>query len=249
MAGGSKSESSWRKRGRGSEAKTSSKRMKEKMNDLSDRVSALEQENLQLRLQLKVGRETLDRDQQEKDLIVERLSELVANNGGEEETSSVLRSYAKKFSDYGSERSGSVMKHTDQLTRLLNPTQVTKMTMWALCQSDDFFRLGECSDLDDVGESIWSIITKMLQLTDEQQDKIKSHRNEAKRLSKDWRFTLRECEALNKAVVRKNQALAEEMKELNDVLTPTQLAKFLLWVNSDEELKDSLEKVVTGGSS
>jgi hypothetical protein len=220
------------------------KRKKEKVNDLEERVNALESENLQLRLQLKVGKETVARDAQEKMEVTHQLEQMIKREASDAEVQSVLETYVKKFSDYGAVRTSSIQRHMEQLERLLLPTQVTKMCMWSLHQDDDFYESTNDSGMGSSGSSsIWSILMSEIGANEEQKEKIKAHRNDARLMAKDLRFTLRECDDLKRRMERKNQALGEEMKELQKILSPVQLAKFILWVNSNPASVAMLDKL------
>mmetsp|Transcript_35469 Transcript_35469/g.56738 ORF Transcript_35469/g.56738 Transcript_35469/m.56738 type:complete len:267 (-) Transcript_35469:2207-3007(-) len=220
------------------------KRKKEKVNDLEERVNELETENLQLRLQLKVGKETVQRDAQEKLEITQKLDEMIKNGATDEQVQNVLETYVKKFSDYGIVRTESIKRHMEQLERLLLPTQVTKMCMWSLHQDDDFYESTSSHSIDAGGEgSIWAIVMKEIEASNEQKEKIKGHRMDARLMAKDLRFTTRECDDLKRRMERKNQALGEEMKELQKILTPVQLAKFILWVNNNPASMAMLDKL------
>ncbi|GBG32439.1 Hypothetical Protein FCC1311_086642 [Hondaea fermentalgiana] len=220
------------------------KKKKEKVNDLEERVNKLESENLQLRLQLKVGKETVQRDAQEKLEITQRLEEMLSRGASDTELQAVLETYVKKFSDYGEVRTDSIRRHMEQLERLLLPTQVTKMCMWSLHQDDDFYDSTSEQNLNASGAgSIWSMIMREIGASEEQKEKIKGHRNDARQMAKDLRFTLRECDDLKRRMERKNQALGEEMKELQKILTPAQLARFILWVNNNPASMAMLDKL------
>lgn len=62
-------------------------------------------------------------------------------------------------------------------------------------------------------------------------------------MAKDLRFTIRACEDLEKRMHRKNHALAEEMKELRKILSPEQMAKFIVWVNKNKASMAMLDKL------
>ena len=62
-------------------------------------------------------------------------------------------------------------------------------------------------------------------------------------MAKDLRFTIRACEELESRMERKNEALAEEMKELRKILTPVQMAKFIVWVNEHKASMAMLDKL------
>mmetsp|Transcript_2512 Transcript_2512/g.3189 ORF Transcript_2512/g.3189 Transcript_2512/m.3189 type:complete len:283 (-) Transcript_2512:601-1449(-) len=212
-----------------------------KVAELEQRVNALEKENLELRLQLKVGIETAQRDAQEKWKLTRKLEEMVGQKASNEDLEKVIKMYVKKFSDYGEDRTESINKHMKQLEKLLFPTQTTKMCMWSLHQDDDFYKTDGMNDAGD--GNIWSIICNVIEATEDQKEKIKLHRDDAKKMAKDLRFTIRECEDLKKRMDLKNAALHEEMKELRKILTSNQLAKFILWVNKNKATMAMLDKL------
>lgn len=166
---------------------------------------------------------------------------MIGRKADNEEIETVIRAYVKKFSDYGEDRTDSINKHMQQLEKLLFPTQTTKMCMWSLHQDDDFYKTDGVNDGGD--GNIWSIICNVIEATEDQKEKIKLHRDDAKKMAKDLRFTIRECEDLKKRMDLKNAALHEEMKELRKVLTASQLAKFILWVNKNKATMAMLDKL------
>mmetsp|Transcript_10742 Transcript_10742/g.18971 ORF Transcript_10742/g.18971 Transcript_10742/m.18971 type:complete len:271 (-) Transcript_10742:47-859(-) len=224
-------------------AREPKKKRNEKITELEERVNALESENLQLRLQLKVGKETVQRDAREKVEITQQLDVLISKNAPDQELQSVLETYVKNFSDYGAVRIDSLQRHMEHLERLLQPTQVTKMCMWSLHQDDEFYEPAETHLSSTSSPSIWSILMEEIGASDDQKDKIKAHRKISRFMAKELRFTLRECDDLKRRMERKNQALGEEMKELQKILTPAQLAKFILWVNNNPASMAMLDKL------
>jgi hypothetical protein len=117
------------------------------------------------------------------------------------------------------------MKHGVYVSSLLTHTH-THM------QDDDFY-----SSLDRstgfASNGLWAIICDVLEATEEQKEKIKHFREDARRLAMHLRHTFRQAEDLRRRVESKNHALAVEMVELQSVLTAKQLAKFILWVNNN----------------
>lgn len=218
-----------------------------KVSDLEAELAALEKENLELKLQLKLGVETSERIAQDKQDILAKMNYLVTNNAPEVEVDNLIREYVDKFSDYGRDRAECYNRHMKQLESLLKPTQVSKMCMWSLHQDDDFYKTEEQEkamlEKKGINSNIWSIVCDVIGATEEQKEKIKLHRDDAKKVAKDLRFTLRECEDLKQRMERKNAALLEEMKELRKILTPIQLAKFIIWVNENKASMAMLDKL------
>jgi len=199
---------------------------KVKANSLEEQVKMLEEENLALRLQLKVGKETSKQDEQGKDEIVSRISQLLENNASEDELRGILKSYVVRYSDSSSDHEGSTDKHMLHIKRLLAPTKVTKMCLWALNQDDSFFK-----PVLSTHDSLFAIICERIEATLDQMEEFKSYRENARALTKGLRYSDRECDDLRNRLNRKNRALAEEMFELQEILTPRQLAKMIVWAN------------------
>ena len=164
----------------------------------------------------------------------------------------VANRYREKFSDYGARRQTAVQYHLDQLERLLKPTQVTRMGMWCLHQDDSFYQENALDP--DGGTTMWHFLCNELQVTEEQQKKIKQYRTNVRELSEGLRNTLTLLQELRAQAQVKNTALDQAMHDLQGILTPTQSAKvrwerrvsvkcghltcvfvvqFILWVDSN----------------
>jgi hypothetical protein len=189
-------------------------------------LQQLEEENRELKMQLKVGKEEMavqaTADSEERVLATKQLSAAILR-GDDEEIKSLLKSFVLKFFPYGSDRSDIMKKHLEQLERLLKPGQVTKMCMYCLCQDDpEFFNPAR-------PDSLWNILLRELDISSEQRDEIRGFKQNAQNLTRGLRFTEVELKTLKERIRRKDEALAEEMRELQDVLSPQQFAKFIVW--------------------
>ena len=223
----SSSSSSTGQTGGAAQTHDGSKKRKEKSNELADRVNKLEEENLRLRMQLKIGKETSERDVEEKERLFASLEQLVRDpDATTEKVEELLDEYLKNHSDYGERRRVQIQTHLTQLERLLLPSQVTKMAMWTLNQQDSFYAKDGISNL-------WKGIMDQIGASDDQTQKIKSKRDDARKLALELRSASRECKDLKHRMKRKNAALSSEMGELRTILSPVQLAKFIIWVNKN----------------
>lgn len=221
------------------------KKKKKRIEQLEESVANLESENLLLRLQLRVGKDAMHRDAQEKLEVTQKLEKLIEAEAPDEEVSAVIGTYVTKFSDYGEDRSDTIHRHMEQLSRLLQPTRLTKMFMWSLHQDDEFneeSRTG--SDLNSgfdttIGhplesrKSTWSVILDEIKASSDQIKRFDDYKNDTRKMAKDLRFTLREFEDLRRLLDRKNSAFRDELKNLQTILTPKQLAKFILWIHKN----------------
>jgi len=207
------------------------------LSELEERVKALQEENLELKLQLRVGREpNVSKEEEDKQKLIRELSDLVNRKAPDAELQVLLRSFVARFSDVGEDREKLVEKHMDQLERMLTPSQVTKMCMWTL-QQDEFFDSsaapGPAPVVEDDTDSLWTTILKIIAATPEQVEKFKTYRQDAQALTRGLRFMSRECADVRQRIAMKNKALGEEMRALQDLLTPTQFAKYLIFVQDN----------------
>lgn len=164
------------------------------MGQLEARVQDLESENGSLRLQLQMGQESKLKEEEEKAVMCKKMKELVGAGGREQELADMIQTFGERYADYGKDRRSLLQYHIEQAERLLTPTQVTKMCMWSLQQPDEFYadevreevsRLPPLSlplvltrawPQDLPNGTIWHILTRELDITDEQKQHIKSHR-------------------------------------------------------------------------
>ncbi|OQR90853.1 26S protease regulatory subunit 6B [Thraustotheca clavata] len=186
---------------------------------VEERCKALEKENMELRSQLKAGKEAMKQEEDEKTQICIELENMIHENAGEAEIAAKIDNFKEQYSDYGQGRRSALNYHLHQLERLLMPTQVTKMCIWALKQDDAFWEDGE----DET--SLLSILTHDLGLTEEQRKSIQSHRSAVVKICENLRLALQLLHQLKADVEQKNITLDTEMDQLQNILTPTQRAK------------------------
>lgn len=166
------------------------------MTQLESRVQDLESENSSLKLQLRMGQESKLKEEKEKTVMCEKMKELVGAGGREQELADMIQTFGQRYADYGRDRRSLLQYHLEQAERLLTPTQVTKMCLWSLQQPDEFYadevreevrrqtppgpRLWlpptRAAPQDLPNGTIWHILTRELDITDEQKQYIKSHR-------------------------------------------------------------------------
>jgi hypothetical protein len=197
---------------------------------LEEKVKSLEEENIRLKSQLRVGKEPVSLDEQAKQQLTDKIDDMVNSGAPDKDIKVILKEYVIRFSDYGTDRSKIVAKHMDQLDHLLAPTQISKLCMWSLHQDDEFFRSTSAESPD---YSLWAKMCKEIEATPEQQEQFKKYRENAVQLTRELRFTNRECQELRKKLSKKNQAFGTEMAELSAILTPTQMARFVLFVSKN----------------
>ena len=217
------------------------KRKKERVSQLEERVHMLERSNQELRVQLKIGRDSAEQDEAEKWRITNLIRRMVEEDESDAKISDTIDMFKERYADYGQERRCSIRYHIDQLEGLLQPTIVTKMGLWSLHQDDEFYedKMGKQS----IGQSIWNILCKELNVTDTQKKKIMSYRGRIRSLCSDLKTSLRMLSDLRGRVENKNTALEREMQEIQGILTPQQSAKFVLWVSDNPACMQMLEQL------
>lgn len=96
--------------------------------------------------------------------------------------------------------------HLDYLEKLLVPTQVTKMGLWTLDQEDDFYQDGSATSMSGAAEnSIWHILCRECDVTEEQKSRIVSHRGRIRSLCGDLKASLELLSNLRNKVDGKNE--------------------------------------------
>lgn len=146
------------------------RRKREHILGVEERCRQLERENMELRGQLKAGKEAMKQEEKEKNRVCEELEQMIQRGASEKELAEKIDNFKEQYSDYGHGRRSALSYHLHQIERLLLPTQVTKMCIWALRQDDSFWQ-------DEEDEtSLPVILAKELGLTEEQKKKIQQQR-------------------------------------------------------------------------
>jgi hypothetical protein len=220
------------------------KRKKQRVQELEERVQRLERNNQELRVQLKIGRDSAEADEAEKWRITDLIRSMVEQKESDTALAETIDMFKERYADYGQERRSSIRYHIDQLEGLLQPTTVTKMGLWSLHQEDEFYEDNQGKKLS-VGQSIWNILCQELEVKDAQKRKIMSYRSRIRGLCGDLKTSLHLLSDLRGRVEAKNTALEREMQEIQEILTPNQSAKFILWVSDNPACMQMLEQLWT----
>ncbi|CAM9963222.1 unnamed protein product [Ectocarpus sp. 4 AP-2014] len=112
------------------------RRKKEHKEKLEAQLASLEEsENLNLRLQLRVGDEAEDAENAEILEIKKGLHDQVSRGVGEGQILQTMDLLTERFADYGSAHTSAADFHLAQLSRLLLPTLTTRVCMHAVLQA------------------------------------------------------------------------------------------------------------------
>ncbi|CAI5712546.1 unnamed protein product [Peronospora destructor] len=213
------------------------RRKREHILGVEERCRQLERENMELRGQLKAGKEAIRQEEKEKNRVCEELEQMIQCGASEKELAEKIENFKEKYSDYGHGRRSALSYHLHQIERLLLPTQVTKMCIWALRQDDSFWQ-------DEEDEtSLPVILAKELGLSEEQKKKIQQQRGSISLICENLKSALGLLGELKTEVTNKNSTLDMEMDKLQNILTPTQRAKFIVWVTNNQACMHLLNKL------
>ncbi|CAB1118937.1 unnamed protein product [Ectocarpus sp. CCAP 1310/34] len=282
------------------------RRKKEHKEKLEAQLAALEEENLNLRLQLRVGDEAEDAENAEILEIKKGLHDQVSRGVGEGQILQTMDLLTERFADYGSAHTSAADFHLAQLSRLLLPTLTTRVCMHAVLQAGGSgagaktervagvvtpgvppaasadgrsenaqggfaggFLASSSSGYAPGGDSLlasvpgdvgggarqkteaavaaaglggaasaavdmWTSLVVLLEATPEQQAVMHNQAGAIADLVRDLEGTEEIVERLRLLLADRNQTLDGEMAAIQRILTPTQSAKFVLWVSKNK---------------
>lgn len=224
-------------------AATQKKRKRPIIEECETKLATLKDENRILKRHLdavlkKTKSADLERAQAERDM-----REMVQKQGGgvvdEEKLQKLVTRFTEMYSDYGKSRQQELRFHLEQLRKLATPTTFTKMSLWTLGQNDRFFHHPKKNSLGD-------ILRLELEITPSQVKKIVERRQRIHSLTANIKQALELLEKLRMLCEWKQQIFHSRMSKCQEVLTPLQVVKLLIWVDDNSE---TLEKVCPGWGS
>lgn len=263
------------------------RRKKEHMADLQRRISQLEARNLELRLRLKVGKESESKIREEQ---MKKIDEMVKNLSSEKELSRLIEEYKEKFADYGRDRQSALQWHIGEIKKLLLPTTTTQFVLWILSQEDNFYHSpqstmvfgppahpvgapgggggmrggpGDLSPPKEVFASpqadiplpprpeFWQVFNRMVGLNGVQFDELRSRRDLVASMQQEVDSDLESVDQLQILLATKNETLQSEIQSITALLTPTQIAKFIVWIEQNPAVVHLLNQLwdLTSASS
>lgn len=212
-------------------ARNCRKRKREKYQKLEEENIKLRQYNQQLEKQLNKGRDGRDREVARKSELM-GMKELLDNKCSESEIRNPLTSYKEMYSDFGRERNAAIAFHMSQLKSLLIPNTVSKMTLWSLQQDDEFY--DEKKNQKTFGGGIWNMLTNELKFTDEQKRTLLGMRHGIRSQRQNVGTCLKILKELETRVQSNFESMSKQMDLVMSTITPTQQARFLLWIEKNK---------------
>lgn len=214
----------------------SKRRKKPRLADCESRLAQLKSENDVLKRHLHNISNQSHKFDQERAEAETRMKYLLQQDADTVQMDAAIKNYTELYSDYGRRRHHELTFHLEQLQRLANPTNFTKMGLWSL----------ENSHMDPKRNPVAGILQKELAVTAQQGRKILEQRQKIR----DVCANLKECFAL----IGKLKALCEQktkifhdrMSKCREILSPKQVVQLLIWIDGHSHL---LEKVCPGWGS
>jgi len=208
----------------------SKRRKKPRLADCETRLADLKSENELLKRHLHNIANQSHKFDQERLGAETRMTFLLKQEAADVEMDSAIKNYTELYSDYGRRRHQELTFHLEQLQRLANPTNFTKMGLWSL----------ENSNMDPKRNPVAGILQKELAITGQQGRKILEQRQKIR----DVCANLKECFAL----IGKLKALCEQktkifhdrMSKCREILSPKQVVKLLIWIDGHSHLLESV---------
>lgn len=253
------------------------RRKREATENLQREINVLEGENLRLRLQLQIGDEAEENMKKEQEKLTEDIDELLKSGAPESEIYAALESFKEKHADYGRDRRSAIEFHLRNIERLLMPTQTTSIVMKAIqggTPSDDAQSMGAAAavavsaaaavngeessvpvDLKSKFEpkGLFDFLAKHLEVTPEQAAALKDSRKVAMEMDECLAQALKVLAELKERMTQTGEDLETEFDNVRSILTPTQAAKFLVWVANNgaamHMLNELWERVYPAGGT
>lgn len=226
------------------------RRKKEKKILLKQQLARLEADNLQLRLKLQVGHDSLANDEQ-SNYISTKLDQLMKEGATDLEIQKTIVDYQERFSDYGRDRRSAIDFHVTQLRRCLQPTQTTRAILFLMSLARQFHdsATGEIRyPGPNEAFNLWLDLLNELKPTSQQKRLMVSYTSptpQGRDPFADVSNVTQTCngmlDRLVELICNKNNSLDQEMANIQSVLTPRQIAKFILWIDNNPAVMQLLE--------
>ncbi|CAK4698919.1 hypothetical protein AeMF1_015828 [Aphanomyces euteiches] len=232
-------------------ARESRKRRLARIQENELRLKKLEIENTDLKMRLKIGKEAILVERQEKATYKQKMQHLLQTGASEAEVAKFIEQYKTNYSDYGAKRQETISFHIARVRELLLPTQVTKMCLYSVENGDEVPMKPSMATQhappppsDSESSNLWEILAKELNISQAQQRQIFQRREQIKVLRENLNKNLRNLAAFEVATQEKNRSLNNEVAMLQTILTPQQATKFIIWVKENPAFMYMLDQLV-----
>lgn len=212
----------------------SKRRKKPRLSDCETKLALLKAENEQLKRHLQNVSNKAHKFDMEKEEAGKQIARLMDDpNTAPREMELSVRKFSDMYSDYGINRQQELSFHLEQLQRLVNPTNFTKMGLWTLGQSNQGSKKNP----------IAGILVKELDITPQQGRKILDQSEKIRTLCDNLKEAHALLVKLKYLCEKKTQVFQDHMNKCTEILTSKQTVKLIIWINDNTRL---LENVCPG---
>jgi hypothetical protein len=166
---------------------------------------------------------------------------LLKRGASEAEMYDTIEEFKEKFADYGRDRRSAIEFHLQNIERLLQPTQTTSVAIRALeggakCNNTETAATSTQSSVEPQTpifsdpKHLFAFLVKYLEVTPEQAIALKDSRSVARELDESLQSSLEVLRELQIRLRLCGNGMETEFDNIRSVLTPTQAAKFLVWL-------------------
>jgi hypothetical protein len=222
------------------------RKRKATMPESEEKLQQLKAENEMLRRQWERRTHNEAKFEEERKASEKKLKEIVMVSNDknddpskQQEAKMTLNRFSEMYSDYGRYRQEELIFHLNQLERLAAPTTFTKMSLWTLGQNKSFYTKPK-------NNPIAGILQQELGITPAQARKIFAHRERIQTLIKSMKEVPKLIAELKALCQKKQKLFHDRMTKCQEILTPEQVAKLLVWVDDNSA---TLEHVCPGWGS
>ncbi|GAX29077.1 hypothetical protein FisN_7Hh330 [Fistulifera solaris] len=213
----------------------SKRRKKASLGECERRLASLQAENSLLKRHLHNIANKSAALQTEQKAAEAQIRHLWSSNATQQQLDAAVNNLTELYSDYGKRRQDELSFHLEQLRRLANPTNVTKMGLWALGQQSVLKK-----------NPIAGMLQKELDITAQQGRKIVEQREKIRHVSSNLKECLDLLGKLQTLCEKKTNIFHDRMSKCREILTPRQVVKLILWIHDHAQV---LENVCPGWGS
>lgn len=231
------------------------RRKREATENIQHQINALEAENLQLRLQLQIGEEAESNLQKDQSKASQEIQSLLQSGASEADIFASIEEFKEKYADFGKSRRSSIEFHLDRIEKLLMPTQTTSFVMHTIQNGDAIAAAGDAATAEAAvstnstdtpsldPKSLFHHLVQYLQVTPEQANRMKDSRKVAQEMDNCLEQALAVLAELRTRLAQTGEDLEHEFDQVRAILTPTQAAKFLVWVANNDACMHLLDEL------
>ena len=205
------------------------RRKKPQISECERRLSQLKDENKMLKYHLNNVSSQAHKFEQGRLAAEKEIKNMARKGASEENMNKAVHNYVEMYSDYGRHRQQELFFHLDQLQRLANPTNFTKMGLWTLGQH-----------AKDPKNPISNILTKELGITPQQGRKIAEERQKIQRVCLNLRECLSLLQRLKQLCEQKTQIFHDRLTKCRQILSPLQVIQLLIWIDENSKVLGSV---------